>query len=435
MGLAERASCDAPSAVWATPRFDRRPNAWGTMRGLDSRRLYFPAQVAFSIGVIEQLREPRRGGRDDRVPLAPCILVELVGALSRAQRSLAGTGELSRAEATEGGSMRATITSIVLLTAVLAAPVAVAQATVPLTTVLSLDASANEYPEGIAIDKRGNVYVGIAFAGRILKLAPDGSRSTLATLPVGGGILVGLAVDARGNVYAALASFDAATHGVWRISPKGTSERIAALDPTGFPNGLAFDDRGNLFVSDSFLATVWQIGKHGGPVKAWLQSPLLAGDPVNGAGFGANGLAFWRGDLYVSNTDQGSIVRVPVNRDGSAATPTIRFADAAIHFADGIAFDRRGNLYVASSGATNTLVRIAPDGTLETLATAADGLDYTASVAFGTGRGDRTQLYMTNAGINFGRPSIMKADVGVPGVPLPSASFPGEPEESDESGE
>ena len=65
--------------------------------------------------------------------------------------------------------------------------------------------------------------------------------------------------DAPGNVYAALASFDPATHGVWRISPRGVSERIAALDPAGFPNALAFDERGNLFVSDSLLATIWRI--------------------------------------------------------------------------------------------------------------------------------------------------------------------------------
>jgi sugar lactone lactonase YvrE len=315
--------------------------------------------------------------------------------------------------------MRIGIACLFAVAAVLATPLAATPATVPLTTVLSLDPAANEYPEGIAIDKRGNIYVGLVFDGRIFRLGPDGSRSTLTTLPLGGGLLVGLAVDAPGNVYAALASFDPATHGVWRISPEGASERIAALDPAGFPNGLAFDDRGNLFVSDSFLATIWRIGRGAGTAEAWLQSPLLAGDPVSGFGFGANGLAFWRGDLYVANTDLGSIVRVPVQPDGQAGAPEIYVADPAIAFADGIAFDVRGSLYVVNSLLTNTLVRIAPDRTLETLATAADGLDYPASVAFGTGRGERTQLYIANVGANFDRPSVMKADVGVPGVPLP----------------
>jgi len=315
--------------------------------------------------------------------------------------------------------MRSLTACVFLLAAVVATTAAAVAATVPLTTVVSLDPNANEYPEGIAIDKRGNVYIGLVSAGEIRKIDPAGTQSTLATLPVGDGILVGLAVDAPGNVYAALASFDPATHGIWRIQPAGASERIAALDPAGFPNGLAFDERGNLFVSDSFLATVWRIATGSGAADIWLQSPLLAGDPVNGFGVGANGLAFWRGDLYVANTDAGSIVRVPVAADGSAGTPETYVADPAIAFADGIAFDIRGSLYVVNSLLTNTLVRIAPDRTLETLATADDGLDYPASVAFGTGRGELKELYIANVGDNFNRPSVMKADVGVPGVPLP----------------
>ena len=192
-------------------------------------------------------------------------------------------------------------------------------------------------------------------------------RSTLATLPIGGGLVVGLAVDAAANVYAAVDSFDSATHGIWRITPKGASERIAALDPTGFPNGLAFDKRGDLFVTDSFLGTIWRIGRFGGAVTVWLQSPLLAGDPVNGFGTGANGIAFWHGDVYVSNSDRMSIVRVPVNRDSSAGTPTIYAAGPAIGFADGIAIDFQGSLYVASSFLSNTLVRIASDRTVQAL--------------------------------------------------------------------
>jgi hypothetical protein len=40
-------------------------------------------------------------------------------------------------------------------------------------------------------------------------------------------------------------------------------------------------------------------------------------------------------------------------------------------------------------------------------------------VAFGTGRSERTQLYIANVGVHFGVPNVMKADVAVPGVPLP----------------
>ena len=200
---------------------------------------------------------------------------------------------------------------------------------------------------------------------------------------------------------------------------RGTCTRTGRTHstPPAFPNGLAFDQHGNLFVTDSSLGTIWRIPSRGGAATAWLSSPLLAGDPSL-SGTGANGIAFWHGDVYVANSDQMSIVRVPVSRNGSAGTPRVYVADPSIGFADGIAFDARGSLYVASSFTSNTLVRIAPDRTIQLLATAADGLDYTASVVFGTSHGDRTKLYFTNAGVNFGTPSVMTADVGVPGNPM-----------------
>ena len=59
------------------------------------------------------------------------------------------------------------------------------------------------------------------------------------------------------------------------------------------------------------------------------------------------------------------------------------------------------------------------------MATAADGLDFPANVAFGTGpaaigtgAGNRTQLYITNMG-SRGRHALMVMDVGIAGLPLP----------------
>jgi hypothetical protein len=45
------------------------------------------------------------------------------------------------------------------------------------------------------------------------------------------------------------------------------------------------------------------------------------------------------------------------------------------------------------------------------LATAADGLDYPASIAFGLGD-DASSLYIANVGAAFGTPSVMRATIG-----------------------
>ena len=307
-----------------------------------------------------------------------------------------------------------------LLALILAGLTAVpAGAAVPIQTIAAYDASVGEEPEGLALDHRGNIYVGLFGTGEIRRITPDGSQTTLAQLPVGFAGVLGIATRSGDNaVYALLASFDPSTHGIWRVGFDGSATRIAALDPNGLPNGIAFDHRGNLYVSDSFLGLIWRIAPGGTP-EVWAHDPLLEGDPA-GINIGANGLAFdTHGNLYVANSDRSSVVIVPVRPDGNAGTPRTFVQDDRLHIADGLAFDVRGNLYVACSQGNDTLFRVRPDRTIETLATAADGLDYPANIAFGTGITDRKDLYIANDGEDFGHASVARAQIGTPGLPLP----------------
>ncbi len=270
--------------------------------------------------------------------------------------------------------------------------------------------------------------MGLAPLGQIRRITADGAQSLFATLPNGDGLLVGLAVDAGGAVYAALASFDPATHGVWRVDREGASERLAPLPANGLPNSLAFDRRGNLFVTDSILGAVWRVPP-GGEAELWVTDDLLLGDPAF-APFpvGANGLAFDRhGDLLVANSNFGRIVRIPVAVDGGAGTPETFLETPELGNPDGVALDRRGNLYVASPGG-DMLVRVRPDRSVETLARGGEhGLDFPASLAFGTTGGQRNDLFITNFAFadSWGAnpihpsPAVVKLEVGFPGRRLP----------------
>lgn len=75
-------------------------------------------------------------------------------------------------------------------------------------------------------------------------------------------------------------------------------------------------------------------------------------------------------------------MRVPVNPDGSAGTPSLVHGPycAALLGADGLAVDAGGALIVTLN-LQNRLVRIEPGGAIQSLATADDGLDFPASVA------------------------------------------------------
>jgi sugar lactone lactonase YvrE len=295
------------------------------------------------------------------------------------------------------------------------AVVAATNANGTVTTVVSFDLNQNQFPEGLAIDKQGNIYVGMYPTGQIWKITPDGEQSILAILDVSGSVgggLVGLAVDDEGDLYACDASGRSPTHGIWQVDRNGATRLIAALDPAGFPNAIAVDRNGDLFVTDSYLGQIWKISRTG-EAKVWLKDPLLL--PV--FAYGANGIEFDRGNLFAANTDQGTILRIEPGDEEHPPHAEVFVESPLLVGADGIAFDVRHNLYVAIDY-QNTLVRISPDGEIRTLATASNALDFPASTSFDQAKGERTFLFWTNFGVNL-NPSLQKMDMGIPGVKLP----------------
>ena len=290
------------------------------------------------------------------------------------------------------------------------------------------NADAGENPEGLAVDKHGSAYLSMPFIGDLRRIDLDGSEHLVTKLPTGNGFgPLGLAVDAPGNIYAGVVTFDAATQGVYRVTPEGDAERLPGSEAIGFANGLAFGDRGELYVTDSSGGAVWRIPR-GGEAELWIADPLITGDnsgplPVP---IGANGVAFRHGIVYVTNTELGSVVAIPVSKDGSAGEASVLVQDPLLGGADGIALDVHGGLYVAVI-AQSHILHISADGAdIEVLADADDGLDYASSVAFGTSHGGRTTLYAVNFSIAplFGGtrtqpPALLAIEAGVPGLPQP----------------
>jgi sugar lactone lactonase YvrE len=303
----------------------------------------------------------------------------------------------------------------------LALPVAVAGAAIDVEVVVDYDLAAGEQPEGVAVDKRGDVFVSITPLGRIEKVDPDGSRSTLAQIvpPGSGNGVVGLAVDAPGNVYAAVATLDVATSGVYKVARDGSFTRLPGTEEIVFPNGVTLDKRGNIYVSDTILGAVWRIPASGEPAELWFQSDLLEGDGSFGLGFplGANGIAFRHDEIVVGNTEFGRLVTIEIEPDGSAGAVSVLAEDPALLGVDGIAFDVHGNVWAAVI-VQSTIVSVSSAGAVTTIATAADGLDWASSIAFGKGH----DLWAVNFAIGppgGPGPALLRLEVGVKGQPLP----------------
>lgn len=298
----------------------------------------------------------------------------------------------------------------------------VAQAEATLTRVLTLPAP--NVPESLAIDHDGAFYMGIPFTNRVVKVTADGTQSTLAIFP--GMNPLGVRLDNEGNVFVAVPN-----SGVWEL-PAGRGAKKLLAGGLGLWNGLAFDHRGNLYVSDSHGGAIWRIGMDRSFSK-WSGSSLLLGTikpgpcnkihpavPTFGP-IGANEIAFNKhGDMLVANTDLGTIVRIEVNPDGSAGAASI-FAGPACDLwgADGIDMDNDDNLYVAVNS-KGQIDRVDPNGNIEVLARGGE-LNFPADVAFGTGRGDRKQLFICNFAAfptGTGAPGVLMMEVGIPGRPI-----------------
>ncbi len=290
---------------------------------------------------------------------------------------------------------------------------------------LILDESDLERPEGIAVNKRGDIFISIAPLGQVWKIPAGSTDPELfgsVPNPMSDVGLLGLAVDAPGNVYGAAPSPVPAVHGVWKFDRRsGTALKLAGTEIIAFPNDVAFDKRGNLYITDSAGGAIWRVPQGGGTTELWLSDVLL--DP-GAFGFGANGIEYFQGTLYVAVTDQGHLVGVPVLPDGSPGTPRI-VADFNGSPPDGLAIDVHGHLYVAMLVAQQILKVDPADGTTEVIEMG-DPLDFPSSLAFGTGRGEQQVLFGVNFSIGelFGSPPVMRpgvfaTDVGQPGNPLP----------------
>jgi len=298
--------------------------------------------------------------------------------------------------------------------------------------IVSFNPAAGEFPEGIALDGEGATYVSLALTGEIRRFGPDGSASTFHTFDPGtaGLGVLGLAADRRGTIYAAVPSNAPEAHGVWAISSDGVAERLPGSEAIIFPNGIARDQRGTLYVTDSIGAAIWRIPAEG-MAERWLHDPSLAGTgALNGAmaPIGANGIAHDRSRLLVANTELKQVVEVPIEPSGAPGTPRIVHAFSGdLAFLDGIGVDVAGNAYVLVAG-MNQLVQLDRAGTATVLATHADdGLNVPASLAFGVrGQAKRT-LFVTNfslpplvdlAGSGPPTPGVVAIEVPLPGPPL-----------------
>jgi sugar lactone lactonase YvrE len=211
------------------------------------------------------------------------------------------------------------------------------------------------FPEGIALQSYLPAYVGSLATGAITRFGAGGAVDTLVT-PFGlGGATVGMKIGGSSlwvcvsnpmdPGVAALVQVDAAT---------GAEQARYPLPGGGFCNDMVADAAGNVYVSESFQGSVFKLPAGGMALELWAEgyAPL-----PDSAGFSLNGLALTPdgAHLLVGRTDSGDIVRIEVAEDGSAGAASVEMVDAAPGSIDGLTA-WRGHLFAVRNGGIYRLI-------------------------------------------------------------------------------
>ncbi|MDI5980941.1 SMP-30/gluconolactonase/LRE family protein [Amycolatopsis magusensis] len=250
--------------------------------------------------------------------------------------------------------------------------------------------------EGLTSDQHGNLYSpgrgGNPSCPVFTVPSQGGEAKIVGTLPSPCSP-AGLTFDSAGRLYVANADK------VYAFTPDEQQPPAAEVFASGVPgaNGVAFDRRGDLWISDGTTGQgrVWRAGQDGVPTEVFRVQPIAnevnVVDGVGGVGrdvralppgtvtitptgraaantegsqhLVANGLAFAKdGSLLVADTARGALWRVSLDSKGNLRSATgcdttftpntlcldnIKVAHPYLEGADGITLDQRGNVWVA----------------------------------------------------------------------------------------
>jgi uncharacterized protein (TIGR03437 family) len=271
-------------------------------------------------------------------------------------------------------------------------------------------------PQGIAVDRAGNIYIADYGNNRVRVVSAQGIITTFAgngTHPLGSGGIAsygdggpanqaqlylpsGLAIDSAGNVYIA----DTADNAIRKVDANGNITTFAGDSYAFFggdagpanqaqlylPSGVAVDSSGNVYIADSGNAAIRKVTTDG-------NINTIVGDTSNGnppIGYAGDGGPAYKaslrqptevmvdssGNLYIADTGNSAIRKVDTKNNIStiagtgtpgAATDGSDATKATLNFPSGVAVDSSGNVYIADS--LNLRIRkVASGGGISTVA-------------------------------------------------------------------
>jgi sugar lactone lactonase YvrE len=247
------------------------------------------------------------------------------------------------------------------------------------------------FAENVAVDSEGVVYVSLHSHHRIDRFDPRTRR--LEEFAHFIAPAAGLAFDAVGSLWVTGGAVGQTPGYVWRIQHNEQPELWVEIPDAVFMNGCTpHPDGRTLLVCESVTGRVLAIDQIQKRWRVWLEDGRLR--PKSTQMPGANGIKLHQGSVWISITDHDRIVRSKIAVDGGAG-PIETVAERLR--ADDFAFGKSGIAYIATHAA-QTVLRLKPDGTRETIAGPNEGAVGSTACAFGRQPEDRSSLYVTTTG-------------------------------------
>ncbi|HEY9722002.1 MAG TPA: IPT/TIG domain-containing protein [Oscillatoriaceae cyanobacterium] len=225
------------------------------------------------------------------------------------------------------------------------------------------------FPDSVAVDSHGNIFVADTANNLIRKVTPAGLVSTFAgsgeaTRLDGTGTGAkfnapwGICCDPSDNLYVTeIGDLTQANEAVRKITPGGVVTTVT-VGTFKLPQGIAADGSGNVFLADGQGNVILKIANQTVSTYAGSGAPGEA----DGTGIAATfndptGLAIdANGNLYVADNGGNKIRKIApggavstIAGDGTAAFKDGSGTSAEFNGPNGIAIDSQGNLYVADT--------------------------------------------------------------------------------------
>jgi len=240
------------------------------------------------------------------------------------------------------------------------------------------------FPEGVAVDVFGNLFIADSTNNRVREVGTNGIITTVAGIGIqgyaGDGAAAtnaelndptGVALDASGNLYFS----DTGNNVIREVTTNGIITTVAGNGTQGyfgdggqatnaelgFPEGVAVDASGNLFIADSANNRVRELGTNGIiTTVAGNGTQGFSGDgaaATNAELNDATGVAFDAFDnLYIADYENfrvrevspnGIIITVAGNGNGGYFGDSGDATNASLYYPEGVAVDASGNLFIA----------------------------------------------------------------------------------------